>query len=185
LTVGKIEGLGLFWPESIYLIDPPELKPVGFVWVGCPPHRKSRVALGRRPEVSNLESRFLVGLHLVRPGYRKTLIDRSYTGICFIFRDIPALVPSLTYSFLSASQFFWLLLSSVHPSSFRIHLWLNLYLIVRILQILGRPIIFSDLFCFLKHSGFHSGPLSPALTLAVPNHQSGIGNPSIPIALAS
>jgi hypothetical protein len=47
LTAWKIDGLGLFWSESIYLIDSPELKPVGFVWIGCPPNRKSHVALGR------------------------------------------------------------------------------------------------------------------------------------------
>src|SRR5271167_3315604 len=61
LTAWKIGGLGLSWPESIYLIDPPELKPVGFVWMGCPPHRKSHVALGRRSKVSDLESPFVQG----------------------------------------------------------------------------------------------------------------------------
>jgi hypothetical protein len=37
LTAWKIDALGLFRPEFIYLIDPPELKPVGFVCLGCPP----------------------------------------------------------------------------------------------------------------------------------------------------
>jgi hypothetical protein len=92
LTAWKIDGLALLWPESIYLIDPPELKPIGFVWVGCPPNRKSHVALGRRPEVPNLESQFLWGLHLVGPGYCETLIERSYTAISFVFRHIPAFV---------------------------------------------------------------------------------------------
>jgi hypothetical protein len=61
LTAWKIDGLALPWPESIYLIDPPELEPVGFVWVNSPANRKSHVALGRRSEVPNIESRFLMG----------------------------------------------------------------------------------------------------------------------------
>ncbi len=31
LTAWKIDSLALLWPESFYLIDPPELKPIGFV----------------------------------------------------------------------------------------------------------------------------------------------------------
>jgi hypothetical protein len=52
-------GLGLLGPESVYLIDPRELKPVGFV--SCPPHRKIHVALDHPSEVSNPESEFLTG----------------------------------------------------------------------------------------------------------------------------
>jgi hypothetical protein len=70
LTAWKIDGLGLIGPESAYLIDPQELKPVEFVWMGCPPHRKIHVALGPVPsgtglgrpsEVLNPESEFLSG----------------------------------------------------------------------------------------------------------------------------
>src|SRR5271167_4049386 len=119
LTAWKIDGLGLFWPESIYLIDPPELKPVGFVWVGCPPNRESKSlwAVGLKSQF--LDTGFSRGLHLVCPGYCKTLIELSYTGISFVFRDIPALVPEpdqllpsclflllLAYSFFLLTPFF-------------------------------------------------------------------------------
>jgi hypothetical protein len=52
----------------------------------------SGTGLGRRSEVLNLESSFSWGLHFVCPGYRKTLMERSYTGISCVFRHIPALV---------------------------------------------------------------------------------------------
>jgi hypothetical protein len=46
----------------------------------------------------------------------ETLIEPSYTGISFVFRDIPALIANLICSFLPASYsflgFFWLLPAS-------------------------------------------------------------------------
>ncbi len=77
--------------EHVYLIDPPELKPVGFVEMGCPPHRK----VPRRGPLPRLSCML------------QNLVVRSYTGIFFVFRDIPALVPNLTCSFLPASYFFF------------------------------------------------------------------------------
>jgi hypothetical protein len=58
-TAQNIDGLGLSWPESICLIDPRELKPVGFICVLV--IRKFQVAMGRRSEILNLESQFLTG----------------------------------------------------------------------------------------------------------------------------
>jgi hypothetical protein len=73
----EVRWLG-FVLARIHLSDPPELKPVGSVLelvvlvIG-----KSHVTLGRRSEVSSIESQFLVGrLHFVGPGCRKTLIER-------------------------------------------------------------------------------------------------------------
>ena len=96
MTAWKIDGLGLFWPESIYLIDPPELKPVGFVWMGCPPHRKSLLALGRRSEVSNLGSQFFTAICTSSSGFSQSWIGRSYSEISFVFLNIPAFLEPRT-----------------------------------------------------------------------------------------
>jgi hypothetical protein len=105
-----------------YLIDPPELKPVGFVLGWLSSQSEIPRGLGRRSEVSNLESPFLRGLRVVGPGYGKTLMERSYTDISFVFRDIPALVSNLTCS-LPACHLLRLLASSflqfiLHRSAF-------------------------------------------------------------------
>ena len=63
----KITGLGLFWPEFLYLIVTAYLRSLGFVLSAIPRH-----------EIS----------HLLVP---QNLDGRSYIDISFCFRDIPAL----------------------------------------------------------------------------------------------